>query len=103
MDYETINVVQECCEHFATQLELDKVICVINSASRCKKYNKRVGGADNSQHLKSRAIDFRILGVPPSAVYDYLVDKYPNKYGIGGYSTFTHIDTRSNGPARWYA
>jgi len=38
-------------------------------------------------------------GVPPADVY-----AYADSLGLGGvgrYDTFTHIDTRSNGPARW--
>ena len=36
----------------------------------------------------------------PEKVYAYLTEKYPGKYGIGKYPTFTHIDTRLN-KARW--
>ena len=36
----------------------------------------------------------------PEKVYAYLTEKYPGKYGIGKYPTFTHIDTRPS-KARW--
>jgi hypothetical protein len=33
-------------------------------------------------------------------IYAYLCAKYPNKYGIGSYKSFTHVDTRAI-RARW--
>lgn len=107
MDFVTINIVQDCCDHFAKQLSLDKVILGITSAHRCFEYNRKPigdngpGSNDKSQHPQARAIDFRINGVSPSDVYAYLVSKYPNQYGFGKYHNFTHADSRTNGPARW--
>ncbi len=107
MDWETINVVQECCDYAASVLHVDKVVLYITSASRCYKYNRvpvedgGPGSSDASQHPKCRAIDFEIAGVGPAHIYTYLDQKYPGKYGIGRYKTFTHLDTRTNGPARW--
>jgi len=103
IDYETTVVVQDACDHFAEKLGVERVTLTITSANRCFKYNRSpaVGSNDNSQHPRSRAMDIKIGGVYPSDVYSYLVDKYPGKYGIGKYKSFTHIDTRSSGPARW--
>jgi uncharacterized protein YcbK (DUF882 family) len=101
MDYETITAVQESADHFAAQLGIDKATVRINSAHRCFEYNRSIGSTDKSQHPLGRAIDYTIDGVSPADLYDYLVTKYPDKYGIGSYDSFTHIDTRSNGPARW--
>jgi uncharacterized protein YcbK (DUF882 family) len=100
MDCETIAVVQSCCNHFATLLTVERVELVITSAARCLKYNKSIGSTDASQHTKARAMDIIIRGVDPRDVYDYLCTKYPDKYGIGCYADFTHIDTRSK-KARW--
>lgn len=72
----------------------------INSGHRCASYNKKVGGATNSEHLKGWASDIRVGGISPNEVADYLQAKYPGKYGIGRYATFTHIDMRPT-PARW--
>lgn len=36
-----------------------KVPFVINSACRCKKHNKNVGGLPNSAHLRGLAVDIR--------------------------------------------
>ena len=101
MDWETIEVVQGCCDYFADKLGLAKVILTINSAARCFEYNRSIGSNDNSQHPLARAIDFTIKHVSPADIYDYLNAKYPDKYGLGKYPTFTHFDARSGPKARW--
>ena len=101
MDYETIRVVQDCCDHFAEKLGFNRVVLRINSAARCYEYNRKIGSSDASQHPKGRAIDFTIDDIPPSDVYAFLAVKYPNSYGFGNYKTFTHADTRSGPAARW--
>lgn len=75
---------------------------VITSGCRCEEYNAKVGGGTNSQHLRGRAADIVIEGVDPSEIYHHLNDKYPDRYGLGLYEDFVHVDTRSNGPARWH-
>ncbi len=72
----------------------------VNSGCRCKKYNREIGGKFFSQHPKGRAAD--IVGHVASAkiVQEYLKLTYPNKFGIGCYDTFTHVDVR-NRKARW--
>lgn len=72
----------------------------INSSCRCAKDNARVGGAKNSQHLTGKAADITVDDISPMGVYSYLVGKYPERFGIGRYKTFTHVDSRSN-KARW--
>lgn len=72
----------------------------IISAFRCKEHNEDVGGAPNSQHLLGKATDIMVTGVTPDDVADYVEEKYPNRYGIGRYDTFTHIDVRDT-RARW--
>jgi hypothetical protein len=39
--------------------------------------------------------------VSPDRVYVYAGQELNGTGGLGRYGTFTHIDTRSNGPARW--
>ena len=73
---------------------------IVHSGNRCHEYNELVGGSDESQHILSKATDFSIENVSPKETYAYLVAKYPNKYGIGSYSTFTHVDVRKK-KARW--
>ena len=73
----------------------------INSGSRCPEYNKKIGGKPKSQHLIGRAADFTVAGASPKLVQRYLDLTYPDGLGIGSYNTFTHVDTRTGGPARW--
>lgn len=71
-----------------------------SSGCRCVSHNASVGGADNSQHVQARAMDLPVSN--PKALYDYLCKKYPGKYGFGLYKTFVHVDSRTNGGARWH-
>ena len=96
MDIETVWVVQDVCDHFRCSVE-------ITSAHRCFTYNRtpEVGSNDESQHPQGRAMDCKFENQNPVEVHLYLCAKYPDKFGFGKYNTFNHIDTRSNGPARW--
>jgi uncharacterized protein YcbK (DUF882 family) len=72
----------------------------IISGHRCPRYNALVGGVSASRHLLGQAADISVAGVGPTIVYDYLKLQYPDRYGIGLYATFVHVDVR--GPkARW--
>ncbi|MDE6777617.1 MAG: DUF882 domain-containing protein [Oscillospiraceae bacterium] len=66
---------------------------VINSAYRTSSYNKKVGGATNSYHIKGMAADIRISGVSPKTLAAYA--KSIGIKGVGTYSSFVHIDTRT--------
>jgi len=94
VDYELMIVLEDVREHF-------KKPVTISSGCRCKKHNQKVNGSLNSLHIIGRAADIQIAGVKPSTVHTYLTSKYPFKYGIGSYPTFTHIDTRDEKAARW--
>jgi len=72
----------------------------INSACRCPKHNKDVGGEENSKHMQGIAADIVVIGVSPAKVYQYLSGKYPGKYGLGSYPSWVHIDVRPT-QARW--
>ena len=72
----------------------------ITSGYRCSTHNSNVGSTENSQHRKGTAADIQVKNVAPNTVHAYLVGKYPDKYGIGRYSSFTHIDVRDY-KARW--
>lgn len=77
---------------------------VINSAYRTPKYNKKVGGASNSQHLYAKASDLMVKGVTPKQLADtieILINTGKMKQGgVGVYKTFTHYDIRGT-KARW--
>lgn len=92
-DPELILVMQEIRDHFG-------VLVRVYSGHRCPTYNRRVGGAKYSQHLKGTACDFAVKGVAHDTVQEYLLERYAGKYGIGRYDTFTHVDVRPK-MARW--
>lgn len=77
---------------------------VINSAYRTSLYNKKVGGANNSQHLVAKAGDLKVAGMTPKTLADaieLLIKEGKMKQGgIGIYKTFTHYDIRGV-KARW--
>lgn len=99
-----IKLWQQCCDYFANKHGVEKVTLIITSGARCYIYNREVGSSDNSQHPRARAIDGKIFvngeQIPPREVYDYFNNRFPNKFGIGLYSSFTHLDTRPV-KARW--
>jgi len=73
---------------------------IINSGYRTLEYNKKIGGAERSQHVEGKAADIR-------KVDGLTIDEMANMAemvgfdGIGKYSNFIHVDVRKNGPARW--
>lgn len=93
VDTETLEVLEAVREHFDSPV-------TITSGCRCTSYNRKVGGATNSQHRFARAADFQVEDVEPETVREWLSLHYPD-LSIGEYETFTHIDTRTNGPKRW--
>lgn len=99
IDAETLRVFQECIDHIQRNSET-RLVVDVHSGCRCFAWNDHEGGADNSYHLKARAIDFSIRGIDPTLVSLYLSRKYRGKYGVGNYPTFTHLDTRTDGTWR---
>lgn len=93
VDVELLDVLEAARTHFGSAITLD-------CACRCAKHNAEVGGVPDSQHLQGIAADIKVAGYAPAVVADYFESQYPNKYGVGRYSSFTHIDVRP-GPARW--
>ena len=76
---------------------------IINSACRCPEHNEKIGGSNNSQHTKGRAADIRVIGHTPEELAEFAESLMEGWGGIGVYpkKNFVHLDTRSNGPARW--
>lgn len=93
VDAELLTVLEDIRIYFNAGVEL-------HDACRCAVHNAAMGGAPKSQHLIGKAADTSVVGQSPDHVADYVTNKYPNKYGIGRYDTFTHIDVRS-AKARW--
>ncbi|SDK68181.1 D-Ala-D-Ala carboxypeptidase family metallohydrolase [Billgrantia gudaonensis] len=94
VDAETLAVLERVRRHFDAPV-------IVTSGCRCPAYNAQIGGAEHSQHTLGRAADIQVRGVEPAAVQAFLHASYPDAYGIGRYATFTHLDTRTHGPARW--
>lgn len=88
-----VMVLQEIRNHFEKPV-------IINSAYRNDAYNKKVGGADYSQHKYGTAADIHISGVSPAEIAAYVETIMPNTGGIGIYSSFVHVDVRAD-RARW--
>jgi uncharacterized protein YcbK (DUF882 family) len=80
-------------EHFGARIR-------ILSGCRCRRHNAAVGGASKSRHTTGEAADIVVEGVPPKTVQVQLLDLYPDGYGIGRYSRWTHFDVRPY-KARW--
>lgn len=88
-----VTVLQKIRDHFGKPV-------IINSAYRNDAHNKKVGGADFSQHKYGMAADINISGVSPATIAAYVETIMPNGGGIGIYSNFVHVDVRA-ARARW--
>lgn len=94
VDSELIQVLQGLRDYYLTPIK-------ITSGNRCPEHNANIGStATNSYHIRGRAADIQVKGVDPRVVQDYLLALYPDKFGIGCYESFTHIDTRTK-KGRW--
>lgn len=93
IESELVKVLEDVRTHFNMPV-------IITSGYRTPEYNKKIGGVKNSQHTKGTAADIKVKTVLASEVQRYLNRKYPDKYGIGKYENFTHIDVREK-KARW--
>ncbi|MCF7676476.1 MAG: DUF882 domain-containing protein [Akkermansiaceae bacterium] len=90
----TLRIVDDLREHLGRP-------CHILSSFRSPDYNKTVGGAPLSQHLKFNALDITFPGVSPVRVHAILrmwrdQGKFTGGLGLYRKSGFVHIDTRGN-------
>ena len=93
VDVELLKLLETIREHFNSPVN-------ITSGCRCRLHNVAVGGSFNSKHMEGVAADIVVTGIQPKDVYDFVDAHAPNKYGIGSYKSFTHVDVR-NKKARW--
>lgn len=95
VDWELMEVLLDVRDFFGKPV-------LITSGNRCKKHNKKIGGSPRSQHLLGKAADIVVIGIEPSAVYEYLCGQYSDRHGIGLYKEqqFVHIDVRED-EKRW--
>jgi len=91
---ELVEVLQDTRDHFQQPVK-------VTSSTRCQTHNKAIGGVNRSKHLLGEAADIQVLNIPPAAVQAYLYGKYFEMYGIGSYTSFTHIDVRPGPQRRW--
>jgi len=117
VDIELAAIIQDSADHFAIVDGID-VRIKITGPNRCVEHNEEVQKEYNpdyvpysskTQHIKARAADYKLFDrdtgeqIDAQRATDYLEQKYPGRFGIGRYSNRTHVDTRSNPPARWDA
>ncbi|GLK80866.1 D-Ala-D-Ala carboxypeptidase family metallohydrolase [Methylopila turkensis] len=73
----------------------------LSSVYRSKAYNKAIGGAADSSHLRFNAVDFAVVGSPFGPAHWAAALREMRSAGlfsggIGTYSTFVHVDTRGS-------
>lgn len=85
---ELVVVLETARRHFGKAIK-------INSGYRTVAYNSTLkNSSPKSQHTHGNAADIVVSGVKPIDVYNYFNKTYPDKYGVGIYNTFVHIDVR---------
>ena len=81
-----------------------KVPMHIISGYRSPKYNRKIGGARKSQHMKARAADIVVKSLKPTELREIILNLIKEgkikKGGVGLYRSFVHYDTRGWN-ARW--
>jgi uncharacterized protein YcbK (DUF882 family) len=99
-----LGTIRVLAEHLQAIRDASKTPILINSAYRCEKHNKAVGGVKNSQHVLGKASDINIKGWNANKTANFIEDlhnKWKNRTsGLGRYNNFVHIDIR-DGYSRW--
>lgn len=76
----------------------------LNSGYRSPTYNKKIGGAKDSQHMLAKAADITVKTKTPkqlAVIIEKLISEGKMEQGgIGIYPGFTHYDVRGT-KARW--
>jgi len=76
----------------------------IISGYRSPKYNRKIGGARKSQHMKAKAADIVVRSLKPVELREIIINLIKEgkikKGGVGLYRSFVHYDTRGWN-ARW--
>ena len=89
-----IAILERVREHYGAPVR-------VASGNRCPAHNGAVGGARGSQHLYGRAADIKVQGQDPTDVYALLGTWFPERYGLGLYRSWVHIDVRPGSAVRW--
>lgn len=101
VDYPLAEVCDAIRDHFNRPV-------YVHSGCRCESHNKLVGGKprkqgkpmSGSQHLYGRAADLSVAGTAPGEVQAYVKEHFP-WISVGTYISFTHVDSRTDGPKFW--
>jgi len=93
VDHQTLEILEAVRAHFGQPVR-------VTSGCRCPEHNMAVGGVTHSQHVLGRAADIQVYDVEPAEVQAFIVEAFPEA-SVGHYASFTHVDTRSSGPASW--
>ena len=83
--------------------ELAGVSFSLNSAYRCEKHNKSIGGVPNSAHTRGFAFDIACIdSVKRYKIIDALLMSHFNRIGV--YKDFIHVDDDPSKPKNviWY-
>ena len=93
-----------CCDFQTVDIELIELLEVIRgrynepititSGCRCPQHNEAIGGSMNSWHMTGRAADFKVHNVEPERVASFIRRHSPDRYGVGIYDTWVHLDSR---------
>jgi uncharacterized protein YcbK (DUF882 family) len=68
---------------------------IINSGFRCRRYNKKIGGAKESFHTLGLAADIMVQEMDALELYNIVLNhSWFQNCGIGSYTGFVHIDFR---------
>jgi len=91
LDAELVNKLQKLRDKVGKPIK-------VHSGYRNPKYNTRIGGAKESQHMQGKAADITVQGYTPEQVAKLAEEVGFD--GIGLYKTFCHVDVRGHN-ARW--
>jgi uncharacterized protein YcbK (DUF882 family) len=100
IDEKLIDKLESLRDRISKKLNRD-VPLIINSGYRTSEYNKKVGGAENSFHMKGMAADIDVAGIARITIDEFAeLAEEEGFEGIGKYNTFVHVDVRGS-KARW--
>lgn len=96
VDKQLLELLTTIRSHYEKQLH-------ISSACRCLSHNRAVGSKDTSQHVRGLAADFYINRVSPLELFEWIDSNIAlDKYGLGVYNDFVHLDVRRGDKKRWF-
>lgn len=87
--FELMTILEDTRKHFNAPV-------IINSGYRTPEWNRKIGGAKNSYHVKGMAADIRVKGHTSKEVAKYIAyELMPDRGGVICYTNFIHVDVRA--------